>query len=229
MFDSGKLEKLQIIPLKKNITKKKPKPDLDRDKAVTCQFNPESFTMNKTNKWTRRPDIGDSVPETVFSGGNAGSMTLQLLFDSTDTQDDVRRAYFDLIKFALVKPSSNPDQKGEPSQVVVEWGAFKGYVAVIESINQNFSLFSSEGVPLRAEVTLTLREVLDRGKLPPTNPTSRSEVRQTWMVEKGQRLDWIAYEIYGSTSAWRHIAETNGLLNPTVLRPGQILKIVPLE
>jgi hypothetical protein len=228
MFDSGELVKLKIIPLKKNITKKKPKPDLDRSAAVTCQFNPETFTLSKSNKWTRRTDIGDSVPETVFSGGNAGTMTLDLLFDTTDTQEDVRKEYFHLIKFALVKQSTNPDQKGEPRQVKVEWGTYMGYVAVIENINQTFTLFMPNGTPLRAQVSLTLREVLDTSKLPPANPTSRSEVRQTWVVEKGQRLEWIANEVYGSTSAWRHIAETNDLLNPAILRPGQILKIVPL-
>jgi hypothetical protein len=48
------------------------------------------------------------------------------------------------------------------------------------------------------------------------------------VVEQGQRLDWIAYQIYRDSSAWRHLAETNGLLKPNDLVPGQILKIVPL-
>jgi nucleoid-associated protein YgaU len=49
------------------------------------------------------------------------------------------------------------------------------------------------------------------------------------VVEKGQRIEWIAHNVYGTTSAWRHLAEVNDLLNPAVLRPGQILKIVPLD
>jgi hypothetical protein len=196
---------------------------------MVCQFNPESMTFSKNNKWAFRTDIGDSTPETVFSGGDSGSMTVELLFDSTKTGDDVRRSYHKLIKIALVKPSENDDKKGEPRQVVVQWGKFISYVAVVESVSQVFTFFKANGTPLRANVTVSLREVLDKAELPPQNPTSRSEVRRTWVVEKGQRIEWIAHNVYGTTSAWRHLADVNNLLNPAVLRPGQILKIVPLR
>jgi predicted Zn-dependent protease len=225
----SELEKLSIIPLKKNITKSESSWDLDKDNAMICQFNPETMTLNKSNKWAFRTDIGDNTPETVFSGGNSGSFSVELVFDTTKSGDDVRRAYYKLIKVAMVKPSENDDKKGEPRQVVVQWGKFISYVAVVESINQVFTFFKPNGTPLRANVTVSLREVLDKAELPPQNPTSRSEVRRTWVVEQGQRIEWIANEVYGTTSAWRHLADVNNLLNPAVLRPGQILKIVPLR
>ncbi len=100
---------------------------------------------------------------------------------------------------------------------------------MIESISQTFTYFKEDGTPLRAQLSVRLREVWDDKNLPEQNPTSRTDVRQTWVVEKGQRLDWIAHQVYGNSGAWRHIAESNSLLNPAMLRPGQILKIVPLE
>jgi hypothetical protein len=224
----SELEKLRIIPLKKNVTKDEPDWDADSDNEMVCQFNPESLTMSKNNKWAFRTDIGDSTPETTFSGGDSGSMSIELLFDTTKTGDDVRRSYFKLIKIVLVKPSENDDGKGEPRQVIVQWGKFMSYIAVVESISQTFTYFKPNGTPLRANVTVSLREVLDQTKLPPQNPTSRSEVRRTWVVEKGQRIEWIAHKVYGETSAWRHLAEVNNIPNPAVLRPGQILKIVPV-
>lgn len=225
----SELAKLKIIPLKKNITKKDSSWELDTANEMVCQFNPESMTLSKNNKWAFRTDIGDSTPETVFSGGDSGSLSIELLFDTTHKQDDVRRAYHKLVKTAMVKPSENNDGKGEPRQVVVQWGKFISYVAVIESISQNFTFFMKNGTPLRATVTISLREVMDKAELPPQNPTSRTEVRRTWVVEKGQRIEWIAHNVYGTTSAWRHLAEVNDLINPAVLRPGQILKIVPLK
>jgi hypothetical protein len=224
----SELEKLTFIPLKKNITKDEPNWDLDHANELKCQFNPETMTLGKINKFAFRTDMGDSTPETVFSGGDAGCMKLELLFDTTKSGDDVRKAYAKLVKMARVKPSENDDEKGEPQQIVVHWGKFMSYVAVIESLSHVFTFFKANGTPLRANVTVTLREVYDEGTLPPQNPTSRSEVRRTWIVEKGQRIEWIAHNVYGSTSAWRHLAEVNNLLNPAVLRPGQILKIVPL-
>src|SRR3954463_11868967 len=114
------LKKLKIVPLKKNVTKETAKnADLDTDNAVKCQFNPESITMTKNNRFSCRLDIGDSTPETNFGGGESGSMTLDLVFDSTDTGEDVRELYHELIKISLVKSSGNDDGKGEPRQVLV--------------------------------------------------------------------------------------------------------------
>lgn len=225
------LLKLKIIPLQENVTKRKPDKKLDDSNAVECQFNPESISMTKNNRYSCRLDIGDSTPETDFSGGESGSMSLELVFDSTDTGDDVRELYSSLITIALIKPSGNDDGKGEPRQVVVQWGSFMSYIAVIQSISQNFTFFAENGTPLRANVSISLREIVDekQGGFDGTNPTSRTEARRTWVVEKGQRIEWIAYNVFGMTSAWRHLADTNNLLNPTVLRPGQILKIVPMN
>ena len=47
------------------------------------------------------------------------------------------------------------------------------------------------------------------------------------MIE-GQTLDWIAYQEYGDTSAWRHIAQVNNIQNPRNLKAGTVLKLVPL-
>src|SRR5262245_55331312 len=108
------LEKLKIIPLKKNVTKAEPDKDLDHGNEVECQFNPESISMTKNNRYSCRLDIGDSVPEVDFSGGESGSMTLELVFDTTDTGKDVRKLYSNLITISLVKSSGNKDGDGEP-------------------------------------------------------------------------------------------------------------------
>jgi len=229
------LIKLKIIPLKENVTKYERDKKLDEGNAVVCQFNPESISMSKNNRYSCRLDIGDSTPEVDFSGGESGTMSLELVFDSTDTGDDVRELYANLITIALVKAQGssqgNKPKKSEPTQVVVTWGSFMSYVAVIQSVNQNFTFFAEDGTPLRANVSVSLKEIVDDSdtSLAGTNPTSRTDARRTWVVEKGQRIEWIAYNVYGATSAWRHLADTNNLLNPTVLRPGQILKIVPMN
>lgn len=227
-MSDGKIAKLTIYALTKNVTEKDASAPVDEGNKVECQFNPETLTLAKMNEWSFRSDIGSDTPEVIFSGGLAGCLTLKLLFDSTDTGDDVRDKYIKLLKMSLVKASDNPDKKGQPQQVMVRWGSFISFVAVIQGITQNFQLFKNDGTPLRSEVTVTLRQAWDDKKKSGQNPTSRTEVRRTWVVEQGQRLDWIAYQVYGESGAWRHIAATNGLIDPVAILPGQILKIAPL-
>lgn len=224
----GGIAKLTIIPLKKNLTEQDTSVSLDEGNKVECQFNPETLTLQKMNEWSFRRDMGDDVPEVIFSGGLSGSLTVKMLFDSTDTGNDVREKYLKLLAMSLVKPSTETDKKGQPQQVMVQWGNFMSFVAVIQSVKQTFLLFKEDGTPLRAELDVHFRQAWDEKKKGGQNPTSRTEVRSTWVVEQGQRLDWIAYQIYRDSSAWRHLAETNDLAKPHELMPGQILKIVPL-
>jgi hypothetical protein len=222
------MEKMTITPLESNMKPNQTNPTLKTSDQQEVQFNPENLSLAKMNDWSYRHDIGSNVPKVMFSGGLAGSLSVKLLFDSTDTGDDVRDLYKKLLKMSMVKPSGNKDGGGTPNQVLVQWGAFMSFIAVIQSVTQEFSLFKEDGTPLRAEVGVRFRQAWDDSRKGGTNPTSRSEARRTWIVEHGQRLDWIAYKLYGTTSAWRHIADTNDLEDPTQLRPGQILKIVPL-
>ncbi len=223
------MDRLTITPLKKNMKPGDTSPSLDTDKKLEVQFNPEKLSIAKTNEWSFRNDLGDDVPKAIFSGGLAGSLSISLLFDTTKHGTDVRDEYKKLIEMSMVKSSGNQDGGGTPQQVLLQWGKFMSYIAVIQSVTQEFPLFKEDGTPLRAEVGVRFRQAWNDKKKGGTNPTSRTEARRTWIVEQGQRLDWIAYELFGATSAWRHIADTNGLDDPTVLRPGQILKIVPLR
>jgi nucleoid-associated protein YgaU len=107
-----------------------------------------------------------------------------------------------------------------------QWGSFLSYKGVISQIAQNFTLFKTDGTPLRASVDVTFSETGEQQKK--QNPTTRTEARKIWVVHEGQTLDWIAYQEYGDPACWRHIAETNNLPNPRDLRPGQVLKLTPL-
>jgi hypothetical protein len=228
MSDGAPL-KLTITPLKKNLTPESASPQFDTSKEIKCQFNPETLALTKSNHLTFKPDIGDDVPEVIFSGGMSSTMEVDLWFDTTDTGRDVRDVYVKKIReLALVDDSKGEPGQIQPTHLFVKWGKFIGFYAIIDNFREEYLLFLPDGTPVRARVHVCFKQVWDESKKGGTNPTSRTEARRTWIVEEGQRLDWIAYEEYGTTSAWRHIADTNGIANPLALRPGMILKLTPL-
>ena len=59
--------------------------------------------------------------------------------------------------------------------------------------------------------------------------TSSPDLYQTWLVSEGDRLDVIAYEVYGDPAWWRPLAEANGLRNPRALDVGSVLMLPPKE
>lgn len=203
----------------------------DDSKKVTCHFNPDSLELGKTIEWKSKTTIGGDISELEFGGGKAHELgPIEFVFDTTDTGQDVRDTY-KVLREDLVK--IDPDTinqktgKGHPPKCTFHWGTFLSFTAVITKLDETFTMFKSDGTPLRAKVKVTFLEV--PANLQPQNPTSRSEARRVWIVQEGQTLDWIAHQEYGNSAYWRHIAETNDLANPRDLYPGQRLKLVPLS
>lgn len=200
--------------------------------TVTCQFNPTDLTFTKTNAWDNRPAQGQNSGKSSFGGGKPSSFSLDLLFDTTDTGEDVRTKYTDKVLAMMAVPTapSNPNQPlAEPPRVRFQWGVIRAFDTIITSVTLNFLYFKPDGTPVRAKAKVDLQEIVDETLFGPQNPTSRSEPRRVWVVTEGETLDWIAFKEYGNSNFWRHIAESNNLDNPLDLHPGQTLVLVPLS
>jgi nucleoid-associated protein YgaU len=110
--------------------------------------------------------------------------------------------------------------------VQFKWGKTWSFEGVITSLNQKFTLFLEDGVPVRATVTLSMMQSKDEASLAKQNPTSGGiGGDRVWTVTEGDTLGWIAHKEYGDTSLWRLIAEANHLEQVRQLTPGMALVI----
>ena len=88
-------------------------------------------------------------------------------------------------------------------------------------------------------VALTLREYqkLSTSELPTTGQAVTTQrttdtaaaTAKSYTVQKGDTLSGISKRFYGSVGEYRRIATANGLKNPNLIYPGQVLQIPPLE
>ncbi len=192
------------------------------------QFNPTTLKVKKQNAWEFGQTTGKNLSSASFIGGKPQSQTFDLLFDSTDTGASVLTKFNNLLKLAKVDATKTDavTNVGEPPFVKVQWGSYISFTAAIKDLDIDFLMFKADGTPLRAKVTLTMQEVAGDNTAP-QNPTSASEPRRTWVVQAGQRLDWIAFQEYGDTARWRLIANANALTDPLNLVPGQVI-VLPI-
>jgi hypothetical protein len=208
----------------------------DPSKKVTCMFNPKEYTISKTNDWEiiRVPRM--NVGHSIFRGGQPSELSLSLLFDTNEANthpqinsragSDVRtytKVLWDLMKIddTLTPPS--------PPHCLFKWGSVWGFEAVITSIRQSFTMFRHDGTPVRSVVEVSFKQIADEGQYPRQNPTSGGQPgRHLRVIHEGETLAGIAYEEYGSSAAWRHLARSNNIEDPRRLRAGQTLIITPL-
>jgi nucleoid-associated protein YgaU len=110
--------------------------------------------------------------------------------------------------------------------VVFHWGNLHSFKAVVTDLTLRFTYFSSTGVPLRAEVDLSLRQFAPSDAFGPQNPTSGTpNPHRVHRVQPGETLDRISAKYYGDSTRWRQIAGANAIADPLALRPGSLLSI----
>jgi hypothetical protein len=104
-----------------------------------------------------------------------------------------------------------------------------GFRCIVESVKQKFTLFSPDGIPLRATLTVVLREykTLDE-QLKHLNLTSPDRTH-SYVTQNGDTLARIAAQSYRGPGEWRSIADANGIEDPRRLAPGATLTIPPTE
>lgn len=193
-------------------------------------FNPTKYSVTKTNTWNRSENVGKDVPPLEFGGGQPKSLSIQLFFDTYEEGKDVR-LYTDILdKMMQIDESlrSGKSDRGRPPYCRFRWGKFFSCVCVIQRLKIDYTLFLPDGTPVRATADLTLQQPHDENERGPQNPTSAAlPGNRVWVVKPGETLDWIAYKTLGSSFRWRVIAQTNNLLDPLALTPGQRLTIPP--
>ncbi len=210
----------------------KPLPRNDaRSVELEFQFNPSQLSITKSVKWKSPEKLvpARNAPDLDFGGGEPATYGLDLIFDTSQASSprDVRQYTQELLRLVMVTGSLK--QRKPPPRVQLQWGKLHLFLAVVEEVKLQYTLFLPDGTPVRAKASVKLKQQDDnddfkRGQ----NPTTRTETRKTRVVQEGERLDLIAYEEYGAVAHWRYLAEANHLLNPTDLRSGQILSIPPL-
>jgi nucleoid-associated protein YgaU len=99
---------------------------------------------------------------------------------------------------------------------------------VVESIKHRFTLFSPRGIPLRATVTLALREFVPlHDQLDQLNLSSPDRTH-AHVLEQGETLDRLAHRHYRRSGEWRPIARANGIADPRRLQVGRVLRVPAL-
>ncbi|MDR3577374.1 MAG: LysM peptidoglycan-binding domain-containing protein [Anaerolineaceae bacterium] len=206
--------------------------NLDTNQSVDCLFNPSEYTFSKSNNWAMSKTRGANVPKLEFNGGNPTDLKMELFFDTYESAEDVRRKYTNgLWELARVNSQKKDPRthKSRPPMCEFRWGSTWSFKAVVVNISQKFTMFLSDGTPVRATVEISLRQVEDEGIYPNQNPTSGGIAGyRTHVVREGELLDWIASQEYGESKYWRYIADINGIGDPMRIKPGTVLSLPPL-
>jgi LysM repeat protein len=196
----------------------------DRENRIPLRFNPTDYKLSKANTFAEITIPGLETPPIQFVRGGSETLTVQALVDTSDTLTSVREAYVDKVRNLL---KVNGKEHAPPIvQFIWDTTVFTG---VLEKLDVNYVLFHHDGVPLRAQLDLTLKEYRTAAQQVAETPRSSPTVEKGYVVAVGDTLSSISAAVYRDASLWRELARANNIANPRDLRPGQVLTVPRLS
>ena len=211
--------------------------DLSLGPRMEVQYNPTDFSFTKGVTYAEIGVPGLDMPIQQFVRGNAENVSVDLFFDTTEfgTEGEgvkpvtlITDQFYQLIRV-------DPQIKAPPI-CLFSWGDTgfpgsnlrqgetqlreNGFRCLVESVTQKFTLFSPQGVPLRATLSVKLREYQTL-----TDLVAATEEEVT-LIEEGTTLDEVANRAFNDPTRWREIAEANRVDDPLSLQPGSLLSLL---
>lgn len=200
---------------------------IDRDSrppvGVPVMFNPPEYELVRSNQYAEIgvPGLGSSLVQ--FIRGSAQTLTATFFFDTTDTGVDVR-AYTGLV----VALTQQRPHTHAPPRLLFLWGSL-AFPCVLERVTQRFTLFNPLGLPLRAELGVSLRGDDALETLLARIPLESSDKTKMRVLKAGESLSSVAGQEYSDPALWREIARASQIDNPFRCAPGTVLTIPVLS
>lgn len=190
------------------------------------KFNPEEYTINKDNNFAVQPIPGLSGPLVQFVNGNLRTLEMELFCDTWDTdsitKQDVRVQTGKILGLMDIDPDLHA-----PPLLNVSWASLQ-FRCVLARASQKYILFSDDGKPVRARLTVTFNEVVDPEQEAKQVSRQTADYTKLHVVVEGETLSAIAAHFYGDPTLWRPIALENGIADPRQTTTGQALLIPSL-
>ena len=116
---------------------------------VPVHFNPDSlqYTVQNTMK-----EEGQGKKKKQHVSQTTAKLTMQLVFDTTDTGEDVRVYTDDMAK--LLQPFKDGSDKSPPL-VEFGWGVYR-FTGIVDQYKETTDFFAAGGVPLRSMIDISL-------------------------------------------------------------------------
>ncbi len=219
--------KAYLIEIEEYSTSLEDKQEGNSDTKLEVQFNPQTLKLKFANQNSGGEQPNGATAQNV--GNLTSSLSVELLFDTTESGSDVREKTKKVAYFMMPKEG---EENRTPPRTRFQWGSLV-FEGVTNELEETLDYFSAEGVPMRATLSLTLKSdnivfLIDKIK---GNGRSGSKSKEGTGITKplqtarpGDSLTSMAGRI-GKSANWKAIAEANNIDDPLRMTAGTLLDL----
>lgn len=187
---------------------------------IPILFNPESYSITngaslqgeRQSKNTKTKNASSKDNTSVVMNISRRTLSFTLFYDTynlNQKKDGYKsvRSYTKLITDLINHPVGCTDKTTNRVLNICQfsWGEFI-FTGVFTSIDEKYEMFTNDGIPVRASLTVKMTEYVD----------NVSDVKEVVEIDNSllENLSSMAALQYNDPTKWREIAKVNGINNP---------------
>lgn len=190
----------------------------DKEYQQAINGQPYAFMINPDSvKWLRRveyaeeqaPDSSTTSQRYKYSPND--TLSFDAVIDCTGIVDDKRT---DMAKEIAALETIVFNYNGEihrPNFVTIRWGENFVFKGVLTSFDTSYTLFKSDGSPLRAKLSLGFSQYVSPATRKKTEKDESPDVTHIVTVEEGMTLPQLCYKVWNDDGYCVQVAKYNGL------------------
>jgi Contractile injection system tube protein len=214
-------------------------------KIFEVQINPEQITRNFSIKYHEPQTPGENGSEFQFDKVNPEELELRFILDGTGTVLQNNAPSPDLMgtliqalpgdafvtaKVAQLQTTiyNYSDEDHRTPFLMVNYGKIV-FMGVLMSMSVNYNLFSPAGIPLRAEVSLSMKAHTPFKDSASLLSLLSPDLTRRHIVIGGENMPRICYDVYKDEKYYIEVAKANQIINFRNLKPGTRLLLPPID
>ena len=203
------------------------------------QSNPSSIDVSVANMDSddAKDACGDDMVDSSASDIQKRTMSIEFILDNTGALPYPPQACFTpgasvylsilFLKKLCVDPYPVIHQKPAVRAV---WGLGSiGLYGYVENFNYSYTYFNRNGVPLRAKINMTIKEVPDPNVRSAMSLFQSPDITRIPSVKSGDTLVGFCEEYYDDKNYYLKAAEHNNLSSFRKINPGSTLEFPPIS
>lgn len=181
--------------------------------ALKLPINPEKVKLGKGIRYAEDKQLGSLNGSNVYVRYQPETLHFEYLLDMTaiededDNKDKPVHAMVDEIESRLYDYNTEGHR---PSFVKVEYGDIT-FFGQLKTLDTEYTLFDADGLPLRAELKVTLTGYCSQKEEKKHFSKRSPDVSRLVTLKEGQTLASLCYEIYGDALLVGQVARFNNL------------------
>ncbi|GAB2808461.1 CIS tube protein [Ferruginibacter profundus] len=200
--------------------------------VYTVMINPDSLKWQSTIEYSEEQAPDSSAPSQRYKNTPSEKLNFDMVIDCTGIVDATRtRMKTEIDALEKIIYNYNGDIH-RPNFVKIQWGADITFKGVLTSYDISYTLFSPDGNPLRAKISLSFSQYDSPSLVSKIDGRNSPDITHLLTVVEGMTLPQMCLQVWNS-DAWyiqaakynklnkfRNLDGVRNLIFPPIIQPG---------